>query len=153
MPSESLKTLTTRSRRECSCAMMPPDKLRSLALDLNQTAPRSPYAPLGASFPAVAARLVDKCRAELLGRAGSYHYNCPMDRRFFVATGLEPAALRDFISTGADDVEVASWMRARAKAPPEQIAAWSRRFRANPLWRLLEFEDWLHKMWQRRGRI
>ena len=42
-------------------------------------------------------------------------------------------------------------MRARAKAPPEQIAAWSRRFRANPLWRLLEFEDWLHKMWQRRG--
>jgi hypothetical protein len=75
-----------------------------------------------------------------------------MDRRFFAATGLEPAALRDFISTGADDVEVGSWMRARAKAPPEQIAAWSRRFRANPLWRLLEFEDWLHKTWQRRGR-
>ena len=44
-------------------------------------------------------------------------------------------------------------MRARAKAPPEEIAAWSRRFRANPLWRLLEFEDWLHKMWQRRGQI
>ena len=118
---------------------MPPDKLRSLALDLNQTAPRSPYARLGASFPAVAARLVDKCRAELLGRAGSYHYNCPMDRRFFAATGLESAALRDFISTGADDVEVASWMRAHTKAPPEQIAAWSRRFRANPLRRLLEF--------------
>src|SRR6266478_4624818 len=50
--------------------MMHPDKLRNLALDLNETAPRSPYAPLGASFPAVAARLVDKCRAELLaGRA------------------------------------------------------------------------------------
>jgi len=49
--------------------------------------------------------------------------------------------------------ERASWMRARAKAPPEEIAAWSRRFRANPLWRLLEFEDWLHKMWQRRGQI
>src|SRR5438067_13859442 len=55
--------------------------------------------------------------------------------------------------TGADDVEVTSWMRARAKAPSEQIAARSRRFRANPLWRLLEFEDWLHKMWQRRGQI
>ena len=114
--------MTSRSRRECSYSVMPPDKLRSLALDLNQTAPRSPYAPLGASFPAVAARLVDKCRAELLGRAGSYHYNCPMDRRFFAATGLEPAALRDFISTGADDVEVASWMRAHTKAPPGKIA-------------------------------
>ena len=44
-------------------------------------------------------------------------------------------------------------MRARAKAPPEQIAAWSRRFPRESLWRLLEFEDWLHKMWQRRGQI
>jgi hypothetical protein len=144
--------LTTRSRRECSSIVMPPEKLRSLALDLNQTAPRSPYAPLGASFPAVAARLIDKCRAELLGQAGSYHYNCPMDRRFFAATGLKPAALRDFISTGADDAEVASWMRTHAEAPSEKIAAWSRRFRANPLWRLLELEDWLHKIRQRRGR-
>jgi hypothetical protein len=50
---------------------------------------------------------------------------------------------------GADDVEVASWMRARAKAPSERISAWSRRFRANPVWRLLEFEDWLHRIWQR----
>src|SRR5438093_7055148 len=145
------RTLTTRSRRECSYSMMPPDKLRSLALDLNETAPRSPYAPLGASFPTVAARLVDKCRAELVGRAGSYHYNCPMDSRFFAATGLEPAALRDFISTGAADVEVARWMRAHTKAPPGKITACSSSFRANPLWRVLDFEDWLHKMWQRRG--
>ena len=132
--------------------MMAPEKLSKLALDLNQTAPRSPYASLGPSFPAVAARLVDKCRAELLGRAGSYHYNCPMDRRFFAATGLDPAALRHFISSGADDLEVAIWMRDRAKASPQKIAAWSRRFCANPLWRLLEFEDWLHKMWQGLGR-
>src|SRR2546429_5344195 len=117
------RTLTARSRRECSYSMMPPDKLRSLALDLNETAPRSPYAPLGASFPAVAARLVDKSPAELLGRAGSYHYNCPMDRRVFAATRLQPAALRDFISTGTDDVEVASWMRAHTKTPPGKIAA------------------------------
>src|SRR2546423_15193983 len=110
--------------------MMPPDKLRSLALDLNQTAPRSPYAPLGASFPAVAARLVDKSRGELLGRAGSPHYNCPMDRRFFAASGLEPAALRDFIFTGAADVGVAGWMRAPAQTPPEQIAPWGCRLRA-----------------------
>jgi len=75
-----------------------------------------------------------------------------MDRRFFAATGLKPAALCDFVSTGADDAEVASWMREHAEAPPEKIAAWSRRFRANPLWRLLELEDWLHKMRQRRGR-
>ena len=61
---------------------MDPEKLRALARDLNRDAPRSPYAALGAMFPAVAARLVDKCRADLLGQAGSYHYNCPMDRSF-----------------------------------------------------------------------
>jgi uncharacterized protein DUF5069 len=122
------------------------ERLRDLAPDLTQTAPRSPYAALTPSFPAVAARLVDKCRAELLGRAGSYHYNCPMDRRFFAATGLEATPLRDFISTGADDIEVANWMRTHATVAPGKIAVWSRRFRANPLWRLLDFEDALHKM-------
>ena len=82
--------------------MMPPDKLRSLALDLNQTAPRSPYAPLGASFPAVAARLVDKCRAELPGRAGSYRVTTVRwIADFSLPPVSEPAALRDFISTGA----------------------------------------------------
>jgi Domain of unknown function (DUF5069) len=109
------------------------EKLRALAPDLTQIGPRSPYAALTPSFPAVAARLIDKCRAELLGRAGSYHYNCPMDRRFFAATGLEAASLRDFISTGADDTEVAKWMRTHATVPPGKIAAWSCRFRANPL--------------------
>ena len=121
------------------------EKLRALARDLNRDAPRSPYAALDAGFSAVAARLVDKCRAELLGQDGSYHYNCPMDRKFFAATGLEAGALREFIATGAADNEVAVWMNAQTGASHKKIVRWSRRFRANPLWRLLEFEDFLHK--------
>lgn len=93
----------------------------------------------------MAARLVDKCRAELLGQNGSYHFNCPMDRRFFAAAGLEAAPLREFVATGADDAEVAAWISAHATEPREKIVSWSRRFRANPLWRLLDFEDWLHQ--------
>jgi hypothetical protein len=127
------------------------EKLQTLARDLNRLAPRSPYAALGAGFPAVAARLVDKCRAELLGQAGSYHYNCPMDRKFFVATGLEAEALREFIATGADDDEVVVWMSAQAGPSRDKIVRWSRRFRANPLWRLLEFEDWLHERRRAQG--
>ena len=72
------------------------EKLRALALDLNRTAPRSPRAAL-ANFPAVAARLVDKCRAELVGWNGAYHYNCPMDRKFFAACGLDAEALRPIL--------------------------------------------------------
>jgi Domain of unknown function (DUF5069) len=128
------------------------EKLRALAPDLNHSAPRSPYVRLGQEFPAVAARLVDKCRAELLGQSGSYHYNCPMDRRFFAAAGLEAEPLREFIATGADDNQVAAWMSANARAPREKIISWARRFRANPLWRLLEFEDWVHERRHRRTR-
>jgi uncharacterized protein DUF5069 len=118
-------------------------KLRALALDLTRTAPRSPRVALG-NFPAVAARLLDKCRAELVGRSGAYHYNCPMDRKFFAACGLDAEALREFIATGANDAEVAGWMSQNAAAPQRKIADWSQRFLANPLWRLLDLEDWLH---------
>jgi hypothetical protein len=93
------------------------ERLSKLALNLNRTSPRSPYAALGNVFPAVADRLVDKCRAELLGQGGSYEYNCPMDRMFFAATGVEPELLREFIATGADDNEVATWMSAHATVP------------------------------------
>jgi len=85
------------------------EKLRALALDLNRTAPRSPRTAL-VNFPAVAARLVDKCRAELVGWNDAYHYNCSMDRKFFAASGLDAEGLREFIAAGADDVEVAAWM-------------------------------------------
>ena len=119
------------------------EKLRALALDLNRTAPRSPRAAL-ANFPGVAARLVDKCRAELVGWNGAYHYNCPMDRKFFAARGLDAEALREFIATGASDAEVAVWMSQNAASTQKKITDWGRRFLANPLWRLLDLEDWLH---------
>ena len=96
------------------------EKLRAFALDLNRAAPRSPRTAL-ANFPAVAARLVDKCRAELVGWNGAYHYNCPMDRKFFAACGLDPEALREFIATGADDAEVAAWMTQNAAVPQKKL--------------------------------
>lgn len=127
-------------------------RLRALAPDLNRTAPRSPRAPLGEDFPALAARLVDKCRAELAGLGGSYQYDCPLDRRFFAVRGLEAGRLRDFIATGADDEEVASWMKAHARSSRDEIAAWGRRLRRNPLLRLLDFEDWVHRRRHAGGR-
>lgn len=121
------------------------ERLRPLAPDLTRRAPRSPYAALTEVLPAVAARLVDKCRAELAGQSGDYHYNCPLDQKFFGATGLRAGALREFIATGASDAEVAHWMLHNATVPPEKITRWGRRFRMNPVWYLLEFEDWLHE--------
>ena len=109
------------------------ENLRALAPDLNSVPPRSPYAALGEDFPVVAARLVDKCRAELLGQSGSYQYDCPLDRMFFAASGLETGPLREFIATGADDNDVAAWMKTHVKVPKEKLIKWGRRFRMNPL--------------------
>jgi hypothetical protein len=67
-----------------------------------------------------------------------------MDRKFFAACGLDAEALREFIATGANDAEVAAWMSQHAAAPQRKITDWNRRFLANPLWRLLDLEDWLH---------
>ena len=92
------------------------EKLRAFATDLNRVAPRSPSAALE-DFPVWAARLVDKCRAELLGRAGSYRFNCPMDRRFLEAAGLSAEPLRNFVATSVGDNQVEAWMAAQAKAP------------------------------------
>ena len=91
------------------------EKLRLLAPDLNRVAPRSPYAALN-PFPVWAARLIDKCRAELLGQAGSYRFNCPMDREFLRAAGLAAESLRNFVATGVDDEEVAhGWLHRRKR--------------------------------------
>jgi hypothetical protein len=54
------------------------ERVIPLAPDLTKTSPRSPAAPLG-DCKALAARALDKCRAELAGTAGPYHFNCPVD--------------------------------------------------------------------------
>ncbi|MCF6310829.1 MAG: DUF5069 domain-containing protein [Verrucomicrobiales bacterium] len=38
--------------------------------------------------------MLDKCRAELAGTNGDYNYNCTLDQRFFVFTGINADALK-----------------------------------------------------------
>ncbi len=120
------------------------EKLLQLAPDLTRVAPRSPRAPLGA-YGVLAARMLDKCRAELAGKAGDYHFNCPMDQIFFKFTKIDPAALKEFIATGANDAEVAHWIERNSEVEdPGKIANWARLFRLNPFTFLLDLDDWIH---------
>ena len=48
------------------------DKLKSLARDLSKTPPRSPRERLGGFV--IAARMLDKARADLAGTQGEYNY-------------------------------------------------------------------------------
>jgi hypothetical protein len=134
----------TEMAGESNPAPQPAAKLAGLARDLRVQAPRSVFAPLG-PIPAVAARAVDKCRAELVGKAGPYRYNCPLDRQFFSFAGLDADALKARVATGADDLQLAEWIlhNASRRSAPD-IAVWGQRFRRNPLLRLLDLDDWWH---------
>lgn len=90
-------------------------------LDLTKNFPRSPRATLGGYV--IAARTLDKCRADVAGTLGEYHFNCPLDQIFFEFSGIEAGPFRDFVATGATDDEVAEWIgkNATSRERPEII--------------------------------
>jgi hypothetical protein len=93
--------------------------------DLTQRPPRSARVQLGRYV--ILPRLLDKCRAEIAGKQGEYHYNCPVDQHFFKFVGIDAAELKDVVATGKGDGEILEWIEANAKHPREQweIAQWS----------------------------
>lgn len=93
------------------------------APDFTQHPPRSPRVRLGGYVHLP--RLLDKARAFAAGKNGPYNYNCPLDRHFFIFTGIEPEALLAEVKAGRSDTEMLAWVRARAKRLPSEIAAWS----------------------------
>lgn len=89
------------------------DTVKQLARDLSREEPRPPDEALG-GFP-LAARALDKCRASLAGTNGEFQFNCPMDQRFFAASGIDAQEFRRFVASGAGDAEVADWIREHAR--------------------------------------
>lgn len=84
--------------------------LQSLARDLRKTPPRSPRETLGGFV--IAARMLDKARADLLGIQGEYNYfPCGLGAYFWKFTGLDAPQFKEFVATGASDAEVDGWIR------------------------------------------
>jgi hypothetical protein len=99
------------------------------APDLTQHPPRSPHAQLGGYVHLP--RLLDKARAEIAGKIGEYHYNCPMDQNFFKFTGIAHEALLAEVKLGKSDTEMIEWVRGHTGRLPSEIAAWSQWLRTN----------------------
>lgn len=119
------------------------EKILALAPDLTRQAPRSPQTLLGGY--ALAARALDKCRAALAGRAGPYHFNCPVDRIFLNFSGIGAQDFEEFVATGASDSEVATWIGVKSHVKNlTLVAAWSLLLRLNPLLYYLSFDDWMY---------
>lgn len=102
------------------------EKVRLLARDLrdNRDFPRSPRATLAGYV--LAARVVDKCRADLIGCMGDYDTNCPLDKVWLDFAGINYDELRAFLATGASDEQTEDWIREHAKQKsPEEIIPWN----------------------------
>lgn len=95
------------------------------APDLTQRPPRSPRQKLGGYV--LLPRMLDKGRAELVGKAGEYHYNCPLDQRVLGFLGVDAAALREQLAAGKGDGEILRWIEEnqRHKRDDWEIRAWS----------------------------
>jgi hypothetical protein len=94
-------------------------------IDLTQRPPRSPKTRLGGY--ALLPRMLDKCRAEIAGKSGSFHYACPNDQRILQFAGIDPDGLKAEVAKGAGDGEILEWIKThQANHPsPVEIEAWS----------------------------
>ena len=117
------------------------DKVKSLAPDLSKDFPHSPHAMLGGYV--LAKRAVDKCRAELAGTIGEYHFDCPLDNIFLGFAGIKGSDLREFVATGADDAAIGKWIEEHAtKRPRIEIIKWNNDLRYK---RISELPDQLQE--------
>ena len=89
------------------------EKLKAIARDLRKTPPRSPRERLGGFV--IAARMLDKARADVLGINGEYnYYPCGLGAYFWKFTGLDAAKFKEFVAMGASDEQVDGWIRGNA---------------------------------------
>jgi hypothetical protein len=95
------------------------------ALDLTQRPPRSMRVRLGGY--AILPRVLDKCRAVLVGKNGEYKFNCPLDQHLFNFVGIDAEAFKAEVAKGAGDSEMLAWVQANAKVQrsPWEIQQWS----------------------------
>ncbi|MFV0415694.1 MAG: DUF5069 domain-containing protein [Chthoniobacterales bacterium] len=109
--------------------MMNTEALKTLVPDLRNAPPRSPHEKLG-SF-VIAARVVDKARADLLGINGEYNYHpCGLAAFLWKLTEIKPEDFREFVATGADDEACGKWLLEHSKVQDEkEIIRWNNKMR------------------------
>ena len=93
--------------------------------DLTQRPPRSTRTRLGGYV--LLPRMLDKGRAEIAGKNGEFHYDCPLDQRILEFLGIDAAPLRVELAKGNGDGEILEWIKAnqRNQLTPAEIEAWS----------------------------
>ena len=91
--------------------------------NLGQEAPRSPRERLAGFI--IAARTAEKCKAEVSGQTGEYHYNCPLDNMLFSFKGIDAAQFRAAVQEAKSFEELGAWLHGHGTPKTdEEIKAW-----------------------------
>jgi hypothetical protein len=110
--------------------------------DLSKMAPRSPHIIIGGY--AILARTIDKCRADISGTKGEYHFDCPLDNQLFGFKGIKGADFKAFVIQGKTDDEILVWVNSNGTPKTAaEIAAWSAMVAANNYSSMPEKKPWL----------
>lgn len=118
--------------------------------DLTKVAPRSPHVRLGGFV--ILARAIDKCRAEIAGTSGEYHFDCPLDKMLFGWKGINGKDVKKFVETGATDEEIVGWIKKTGTPKTEmEITAWSAQAEAENYASEPEEKKWLEGQNKRLG--
>ena len=119
------------------------DNVRSLAKDLTTGYPRSPRTKLAGYV--LAARCLDKCRAEIAGTVGEYHYACPLDSLFLDFAGIDPEDFKKAVAEGRSDEEMERWIREHAtNGTKEEVIRWNNGLRDKRISELdMELQEYL----------
>jgi hypothetical protein len=73
------------------------------------------------------ARMIDKCRAVLVGAEGEYIYPCPMDERLMEFAGITAVQFTATVKANPSDEAVAKWFTQTAKThSPAELEGWNR---------------------------
>ena len=114
------------------------------SFNLTQRSPRSPRVRIGGYV--ILARCLDKGRAQLQGKIGEFHFNCPLDQRFLNFVDVSGEALQEQLAQDKGDQEILTWIESNAKHKRSawEIAEWSR-YREQEVPSSLEFREFLQK--------
>ena len=92
--------------------------------DLTKQAATSPRQRTGGYV--ILSRMADKARADIAGKIGEYHTDCPLDHVLLDWKGVEYAGVRKALEAGATDAEIVTYLNTHGTPKtPAEIQAWS----------------------------
>ena len=95
-----------------------------IALDLSKQSPHSPRERISGFV--IASRAVDKCRANVAGTLGDYHYDCPLDNMLFTFKGITGEQFKAVVQDAKNYEEIGAWLQANGTPKtPDEIKTWS----------------------------